>query len=122
MLPDGVVEIKCPWVLRDSKPDDFSKLSKAQIASFCCEQTANGLVLKKSHKYYGQIQLQMWVTGMKYGIFCIQTTSGITVEKIPFDEAYFKNKLDKVVQNYYSIFLPDYFEHRFIRRLPVFPM
>lgn len=71
MLPDCVVEIKCPWILRHSKPDDFSKLNKSQVASFCSEKTANGLVLKKSHNYYAQIQLQMWVTGMKYGIFCI---------------------------------------------------
>ena len=71
LLDDSVVEVKCPWVLRDSKPDNFSKLSKQQISSFCSEKTPTGLVLKRSHAYFTQVQVQMWVTGKKNAIFCI---------------------------------------------------
>ena len=74
--PDGIfqdflIEIKCPFILRHSKPNDFSKLTKQQKVSFCCTLTAGKLKLKKSHKYYGQIMCQMYVTGYKKTIFMI---------------------------------------------------
>ena len=79
-------------------------------------------MLKRTHKYYSQIQTQMFVCGKKNAFFGIQTPSGITVEKIPFDEEYFNEMLNKVVTNYCSVFIPEYFEHRMLRRLPVIHM
>ena len=77
--PDGlvlsaekVVEIKCPWVLKDFCPEDLSKLSQKQRTAFCSSLDSIGrLKLKKSHQYFCQIQTQMFVTGRKKADFII---------------------------------------------------
>ena len=74
--PDGIfddflIEIKCPFILRHSEPTDFSNLKKEQKSSFCCTLVEGRLKLKKSHKYYGQIMTQMWVTGYRKTILMI---------------------------------------------------
>ena len=74
--PDGIfedhlVEIKCPFILKDSEPTNFSNLTKQQKWSFCCTLTASGLKLKKNHKYYGQVMCQMFCTGYRKTMFII---------------------------------------------------
>ena len=74
--PDGIfndtlIEIKCPYILRNSLPDDLSGLTPAQKNSFCCIKTPNGLALRKTHQYYYQVQCQMYVTGYKKTLFII---------------------------------------------------
>lgn len=66
--PDGlqddiIIEVKCPYVLRDTLPSNLESLEKTQLRSFFCEKVNGVLRLKKSHDYYGQVQTQMWVTG-----------------------------------------------------------
>ena len=75
--PDGIygnalIEIKCPYVLKDCKPDDLSNLSKSQLQNFCCIKTADGkLQLKRTHNYYYQVQTQMFVSGYSSTLFII---------------------------------------------------
>ena len=74
--PDGIyddclVEIKCPFILRESEPTDFSNLSKQQKWNFCSKITPDGLRLKKNHNYYCQVQVQMFVTGYSKTLFAI---------------------------------------------------
>ena len=76
--PDGVglehdflLEIKCPYIQRTTKPDDFSALNPAQIRNHFCEKNDEQVSLKKSHKYYWQVQLQMWVTGIPLTKFVV---------------------------------------------------
>ena len=65
------VEIKCPQILAYEKPDNLESLTKQQQKSFCCEKINNTLVLKKSHAYYYQTQIQMMVTGYVETLFVI---------------------------------------------------
>ncbi len=76
--PDGVsvsrnfiVEIKCPYILRDAKPDDFSRLTQSQVRNHFCEKDGQKMQLKRTHKYYWQIQCQMWVTGIHLTKFVV---------------------------------------------------
>ena len=75
--PDGIVgshliEIKCPLILKEGKPTDLSALTKQQKQSFFCELSGStDLRLKRSHKYYSQVQAQMFVTGFKKCIFIV---------------------------------------------------
>ena len=75
--PDGIVgshliEIKCPFILKDAEPTDLNGLTKQQKQTFFCELSgSNDLRLKRSHKYYSQVQAQMFVTGFKKCIFIV---------------------------------------------------
>ena len=46
-------------------------LNKKQMKSFALERTANGATLKRTHKYFYQIQAQMEVTGLPETIFIV---------------------------------------------------
>ena len=49
LFEDCVVEIKCPFVLRDHKPAEISKLTKEQQRNFCCHISSEGFKLKQNH-------------------------------------------------------------------------
>lgn len=72
LVSNALVEIKCPWILRDLKTTDLDKLTQQQRSSFCCTlDVQKNLWLKKSHAYYYQVQTQMFVTGIKQTFFVI---------------------------------------------------
>ena len=59
--PDGIfedclLEIKCPYVMRNTTPDDIKSLeTPAQRYSYPCYINANkNLQLKRGHKYFAQ--------------------------------------------------------------------
>ena len=55
----GIIEIKCPFKLKDLTPEEFdSHLSPTQNNSFCLTRNEDGLIkLKTNHSYYYQIQM-----------------------------------------------------------------
>ena len=77
LYKDHVIEVKCPYILRDTDPNDLDSLLPDQRINHFREKTCNPpcmvkcehYKLKRDHKYYAQCQLQMFVTGMKKTIF-----------------------------------------------------
>ena len=71
----GVLEIKCPYCTSNDEPD---------LAKFLADCS-----LQKDHKYYYQIQTQMFVCSMEHGNFVVCTfpngTPTISVERIYLD-------------------------------------
>lgn len=68
---DCLIEIKCPYVLRDFLPTDLGKLKSSQKSAFPCELIGSELVLKRKHNYFGQVLCQMLVTGFKKTRFVV---------------------------------------------------
>ena len=69
--PDGlilnqnkVVEIKCPWNRKEVNPN-------VRIPDFCYFDEDGNIQLKRNHKYFWQIQSQMYTTGFKKGKFLV---------------------------------------------------
>ena len=60
--------MKCPHSLKDTVPWDFSKLENKsahfnEIIGY--DKSGNAILqLKRSHKYYCQVNMQMFVTGI----------------------------------------------------------
>nr|XP_022312060.1 uncharacterized protein LOC111117285 [Crassostrea virginica] len=85
--PDGVIddetllEIKCPYKGRKS-------LIKPGALFPFLEYENNEVVLKKSSKYYDQIQGQMLVCEAKICCFVVYTFQDIFIQKVKFDEDY----------------------------------
>ena len=77
--PDGVfqdylIEIKCPYVLRETTPTNISSLTPSQRKTFFLINSAcddNSVELDKKHYYYSQIQWQLFVTGYRKAKFVV---------------------------------------------------
>ena len=85
----GLVEIKCPKILENYHPLDLNNLSSKQLSKFCCKLENGKLILKQTHAYYYQIQMQLaicdkhwcdFVIGLrkvwKFSVYCLMLTSG----------------------------------------------
>ena len=55
----GIVEIKCPFVMKDNDPDEAQFLENGS--------------LETSHQYYYQVQTQLFVCGAEFGDFVVCT-------------------------------------------------
>jgi hypothetical protein len=64
----GMLEIKCPWSLKDTDVNSMTTVASSQF--FTCDKKGK-LSLKRTHGYYFQIQLGMYVTGCDFTDFVI---------------------------------------------------
>lgn len=74
--PDGfwkgcVVEVKCPYILSHCYPWEIKGLTAQQKRNLCVEKIDGELRLKRSHKYFWQIQCQLFVTGATRAKFIV---------------------------------------------------
>lgn len=64
--------------------------------------------LKKTHNYYYQVQGQMAVVDLRWCDFVVWTLDDIFVERINFDEAFWKNQCYPQLHSFYcGIMLPE---------------
>ena len=96
----GLAEAKCPETKFQVTP-----LDACQDPNFFCEAVNGQRKLKKNHAYYTQVQGQMGVSGAKWCDFIVYTKKGISVERIPFDAAYWETLKRKLHTNYYTHFI-----------------
>jgi hypothetical protein len=66
LIQGGLIEIKCPFSLRE---EDLFNLSDSAKLLFQYRDTNGNLHLKRSHSYFYQIQLGMFVTGYPFTDF-----------------------------------------------------
>lgn len=78
-LPNGIAEFKCPYSKRDKSPQEACNDS-----SFFCEMVNGKFCLKRTHHYYHQVQLQLYVAidVASWCDFCVYTPVGIATERI----------------------------------------
>lgn len=113
----GVVEIKCPAKLANLSPYELDKLPKMNQSNQCF-RIENGVPkLKKSHKYYYQVQMQMALCEVEFCDFVLWTPKGMSVERITFDKDFWDSLSARLRRFYTGIFMPEYFEMRVPRRL-----
>ena len=84
----GLAEIKCPYSVRNMTPQEAAKSQ-----SFFCSLEENELKLKRTHGYFCQIQGQMAITERAWCDFVVYTEKGVSVQRIPFDAAFWSNDL-----------------------------
>lgn len=103
----GVLEIKCPYKFRLKSVE-----GAAVDPTFCC-YVENGIVrLKRSHIYYVQVQGQMAVSKCQWCDFFVWTLQGYSIERIQFDEDFWKSCLSKLNSFYVTFILPELFTDR----------
>ena len=95
--PFGFLEIKCPYSQRNVTP-----LDACSASGFCCTATNGELCLRRTHPYFAQVQGQMAVGKRPWCDFVIYTTRGVSVQRIPFDQDYWDNKLLPKLTTFYK--------------------
>jgi hypothetical protein len=73
----GLLEIKCPISIAGQNPQ--------QAPVYYLEDKDNVRSLRRSHKYYTQVQMQMAVTKREWCDFFVWSKSGFHLERINFD-------------------------------------
>ena len=104
------VEVKCPSSLMNA---DLNKLTEKQLKKHFCEKKNGKMVLKRGHKFYVQVQTQMFVSGFKSTYFVVQTKKGITIEEIPYREEFIMKKVAEATKLYKSVFIELYLDNKF---------
>ncbi|KAI2644138.1 Alkaline nuclease [Labeo rohita] len=85
----GCLEIKCTI-----KHSDSSILQTcADDSNFCLQVTDGKLQLKQTHKYYSQVQTQMFVTDSEFCDFVVLTAKDCTVVRVLPDADYWMTLL-----------------------------
>ena len=91
----GCLEIKCPYCSKDSLPES---------ANFIDDDSK----LKKSHAYYYQVQMQIYLHKVQFCDFVVWTTKGIRVERIVAEqEEFFTDVIADVNEFYKFCLLPE---------------
>ena len=83
---DGCLEIKCPYVNRECDIDEISTVPES-----CLQKEGNIITLKRNHRYYYQVQCQLYVTKRNYCDFYLWTLNGQFHERILYDETFLNN-------------------------------
>ena len=104
-LYTGLLEIKCPYTKRDILPEDACQDENF----YCCLSNNGDLALKRTHTYYHQVQLQLYVSSDKYKWcdFCIYTTKGVLVERIYPDEKWMDSSIPELEDYFENCMLPE---------------
>ncbi|XP_062579262.1 uncharacterized protein LOC134241208 [Saccostrea cucullata] len=107
----GLLEIKCPFSISGQNVTllGISDIISMNSKQFCLELGELGPTLKKSHKYYAQVQGEMAIIGLPWVDFVVWTAAksdNIFIERIYFDEQYVKDMLPKLVEFYMRHIFP----------------
>ena len=100
----GIAEVKCPFSKRDITPQDACK-----DANFYCSLVDGRLHLNRTHPYYHQVQLQLYVGTDLYSWcdFCVFTTKGILVERIFLDPVWCTTYVPQLEEYFSYHMLPE---------------
>ena len=105
-------------MLRDHEPDSFDKLNKKQRARYCLVKHKDGRVgMKRKHKYFDQIQMQMAITGYPTTIFLVQTAESFITLEIDHEPDYTKELLLAADKQYKSVFIEEYLQMKYLPNL-----
>lgn len=101
---EGVLEIKCPHKHKDSTIIEASQTDK----EFCLNSE---LHLKKTHKYYTQVQFQMFVTNRGYCDFVLMTCPNseyqIVNVRVAKDQEFIDHLVNKCTSLTKEILIPE---------------
>ena len=111
----ATVEAKCPFSVRNYNIHVKETFDRVNFL-----EDVNGKpCLKHSHKYYTQMQAQMWVCGASHGFFIVWTVGGPALyERVELDMGFCLNVVNNITLFYKSFVLPCLLGYRDILECP----
>lgn len=104
----GLVEVKCPWSVRDGKLSDLLLDSNSFVT-----ENKGALELRTAHRYFYQVQTQMYVWQRQYCDFVIWNKDGISIQRIAADQAFLVPHLDAAENFFCRVLLLELVAHWF---------
>ena len=92
----SIVEVKCPYNGRDEK------IKPSPFFNFLEFDDCNNIVLKKTSKYYDQVQGQLYICKREICYFVVYTFSDMFVQRIEIDRQYCENCIFPKIDLFYS--------------------
>lgn len=112
----GCVEIKCPF-----KHQDHNILQACTDKEFCLQFTEGRMELKQTHKYYKQVQTQIFVTESQFCDFVVWTTKSLAIVRVMPDVELWETLLPTAQNFFYKVVLPELVAHHYTQPPPPVP-
>ncbi len=93
--PSGILEVKCPWKLRNNKTISDETL-KSNL-----DYLDEELKLVKAHQYYTTIQGNMEAVQVKWCDFVVWTPARTIISRVEYDEEWIQRNIPRI-ENYYT--------------------
>jgi len=103
----GLVEIKCPYSLRNLKPEEA-----CQEPTFYCKIVNEKPKLKEEHNYFYQVQGQLGITGLQWCDFVVYLQKGLIIQRIRFDELFWQSMITNLTSYYQKYVMPEAMKHQ----------
>ena len=111
----SIIEAKCPYAVRN----DNIHVKETYYRVDFLEDFNGKPCLKRTHKYYTQMQAQMWVVGATHGYFIVWTQGGpLFYERVELDIEFCLNVVSNITLFYKSFVLPCLLGYRDIFECP----
>ncbi|XP_077500074.1 uncharacterized protein LOC144110880 [Amblyomma americanum] len=99
----SLLEVKCPYSCRDKPIVDFeSNISGVPYLVF----QDGKLELKRTHVYYTQVQVSMYVLGLEACFLYVYSKQQHITVKVPIDNAFIAQAVPQLENFYFKYFLP----------------
>ena len=99
--PDKVVEYTCLWKHRDLYPKET--FLTPEIGGI---KNGNEFALKRTSQYYLQLQLQMFVSELRFNIFVVWTKTGIFTLEVRYNPSFISKVCSKLEKFWTGQVLP----------------
>lgn len=101
----GVLEIKCPYSIKGTQVTtmEVSEIVAMGCPNFCLEYSMEGPRLKKSHKFYAQVQGEMAIMRLPWCDFVVWTDAAqnnICIDRIYFDSEFVSSMMPRLIEFY----------------------
>lgn len=116
---DGLVEVKCPHTDREKSPYEYLREGRKHF--LIPDKERDEIIdINKNHDHYFQVQGQLHITKRSFCWYVLYFPKGLISEKITKDEAFWKNKMEDKLKNFYlNCILPELLDPRHPRSMPI---
>ena len=112
----GIIEVKCLKIFRGRSIEQIIQQKLPELSRQCFKVVDNKILLKTSHSYYYQIQLQLLVTEAEYCDFVLYPDIGkLYIQRI-LDDKYLQYRIIGATKTFWrTVLIPEYF----LMRIPI---
>ncbi|XP_033740302.1 uncharacterized protein LOC117327441 [Pecten maximus] len=96
----GLLEIKCPYNMRQT-----TLMEALKDKTFCLD--ADTFSVKRNHKYFAQVQLQMYACDGQYTDFVVWSPNDCVISRIRRDDAFIDEMVESLEQFWKCVVLPE---------------
>lgn len=100
----GVVEIKCPFKFKNAL---ISTAAKTKDFPLTFNEEESRYVMDTEHAYYYQVQLQLFITGYRFGFFVVYTELDLVYITVPYDERFLSASIAKAKKFFLEVIMPE---------------